>query len=487
MCSMKRGLLIIFAISLMLLIVPKSGRSSPGNEICVYSDVFNVDAINEVHGGYITWVFRGEITNIFRKNVDVYFGNGDGKINISEASAYFLYMERKLLEDVDKHYGYVGTLRITNFDANHGKIQGILADTSDVKGLIGDVNSSQEITIKGRFEGYQIGESVQFLRREAIITPLVASVKENYTMYVEEYGDLFTLIKLSHTETLLPVGTYSWNAPTPPTTFRFVIGTHTRFYDSFAIKLSEEKWPIKSIVKKNEFVFYENPLALFIIMAVLLRVGGYAEDLVYAKYLYWIRPHMKSFKWSCRIAKGLINLFYFVPTVFVIFYINGFIIIFLSALYPALVYIIPTLLFSKKVIPHKTTIDDVYLISSSGILIAHATRRLKPDVDEDILTSMLVAIQNFVEQAFKDEKDVSIKHLEFGDKKIAIKRTGDFYLALVVTGELYDDLEARAEQVVREINEKYGEVMKRWTGNVEDFRGVKEIMEKIWREESTEK
>ena len=129
----------------------------------------------------------------------------------------------------------------------------------------------------------------------------------------------------------------------------------------------------------------------------------------------------------------------------------------------------------------KYTVDDVYLIADSGVLIHHATRRLKPDMDEDILSSMLVAVQEFIKDAFKGEENVSLKSMDFGDKKIQIHKGKKLFLAIVSSREIPKKIEKKAQEILNEIEEKYKDVLDNWDGKVSQFRGVGEILKKIWK------
>ncbi|NPA75273.1 MAG: PKD domain-containing protein [Euryarchaeota archaeon] len=128
----------------------------------------------------------------------------------------------------------------------------------------------------------------------------------------------------------------------------------------------------------------------------------------------------------------------------------------------------------------KYTIDDVYLIDESGTLIHHATRRLKPDMDEDILSSMLVAIQEFVKDAFKGEDNVTLKSMEFGNKKIQIHKGKHLILAIISSSKIPRKVEAKASEILKEIEEKYANVIENWDGDVAAFRGVGEILKRLW-------
>ena len=49
-----------------------------------------------------------------------------------------------------------------------------------------------------------------------------------------------------------------------------------------------------------------------------------------------------------------------------------------------------------------TVIDEVFLMTPTGMLLKHYTRRLRPDQDEDILAGMLTAVQNFVRDSLDE-------------------------------------------------------------------------------------
>lgn len=477
------GILSIIVLVYLCTLSTIAAENSYHSRILFSADIINVDFIRNIHGGYIKWSFEGNVAISLRECVDSIFGNADGYVSEHEAFSYFRFLDN-LIENYSLNYGKLGTVRIARFSTLHGTKDNTFVDKTDVAGLISSVKSSEPITINGEFEATEIYENESIVTKEIVIAPLIASVRKNLDIFFKKYGGTHE-IEVSLTNTILPLGTYSINASNQPLIIRFVVGTffkysRTTHSDLEKLSFAEDR------IKKLDFTIYENPIVLFIAVYISFKTCNLIYDHVYKKYKYWLKEREKILKWTTRVIKILVYLIYFIPTIFII-YINGIALIIIAIVIPLLLYMVPTTLYKNRKVPHKTAIDDVYLISASGILIAHATRRLKPDVDEDVLASTLVAIQDFVHTSFKDEKDTLVKYFEFGNKKVAVKKMGNFYLALVVTGELYEDLEVRAEAVVKEINEKYEKVLEKWSGRVEDFRGVKEIMEKIWKEDSTEK
>lgn len=127
----------------------------------------------------------------------------------------------------------------------------------------------------------------------------------------------------------------------------------------------------------------------------------------------------------------------------------------------------------------KPLVEDVFLIYQDGSLLAHATRRLVPDLDTDLFSGMLTAIQDFVKDSFKDEKDCGLKKLEFGDNKLCIEpgESGKVFLVFVYKGEGDDRrLSKVAKEVLVEVEEQFGKALKKWDGKMSHVRGTKDII-----------
>ncbi len=145
-------------------------------------------------------------------------------------------------------------------------------------------------------------------------------------------------------------------------------------------------------------------------------------------------------------------------------------IILLAIIIPILIYIA-----TRK----ETVVEQAFLIYVDGALLAHATNhKLPEDMDTDIFSSMLTAIQDFVKDSFKDEGGAALNRLEFGEKKIAMARsnTAKFHIALVYTG---DDkkVDEISEEIIKDIDEKYGEELVDWDGNLNIMEGSREILQ----------
>jgi len=122
----------------------------------------------------------------------------------------------------------------------------------------------------------------------------------------------------------------------------------------------------------------------------------------------------------------------------------------------------------------RIAVDEVFVIYEDGRLIAHQTRRLKPGMDDDILSSMLVAIQSFVKDSFKDESATHLQRLDFGDKKILVEKGANVFLAVVLHGERTGKVPDKMKEVIAEMEKTYGANLVAWDGDLEGVRGIKD-------------
>jgi uncharacterized repeat protein (TIGR01451 family) len=124
-------------------------------------------------------------------------------------------------------------------------------------------------------------------------------------------------------------------------------------------------------------------------------------------------------------------------------------------------------------------IDDALLMYNDGRLLSHVARRVTPDMDSEIFTSMLTAIQDFVTDSFNKDTDWDVNKIEFRNKRIAIEKSesGLVSLALIYQGKGKEEvLNKKAKSILEKVEEDYGDALKDWDGSMGDVKGVKEII-----------
>src|SRR4030066_87188 len=79
-----------------------------------------------------------------------------------------------------------------------------------------------------------------------------------------------------------------------------------------------------------------------------------------------------------------------------------------------------------------TIVDEVFLMTPTGMLLKHYTRRLRPDQDEDILAGMLTAVQNFIRDSF-DEAGGRLNEIRFENYDVLISHSKNVVIAAIIT------------------------------------------------------
>jgi VCBS repeat-containing protein len=127
----------------------------------------------------------------------------------------------------------------------------------------------------------------------------------------------------------------------------------------------------------------------------------------------------------------------------------------------------------------KNEIEDIFIITNNGILLAHKSKEFHPDMDDDIMGSMLTAVQDFVKDSFKEKSKFGLKRLDFGDSVIHIQPGKEIYAAVILSGDETDDFEESLEKLVNDIETKYADVLEDWDGDLDTVRGLKDMLDDL--------
>jgi len=137
------------------------------------------------------------------------------------------------------------------------------------------------------------------------------------------------------------------------------------------------------------------------------------------------------------------------------------------------------LLGYMDLLPHRrSSIDDVFLLHNSGILICHYSTTLRPDVDSDIASGMLMAVRNFVADALRS-KNGTLQELKYGDYRIQMAHGRHSILVVFTRGGSHKNLHVRMAEVLRNVEMAYEHVLESWSGRTEEFKGVEEHLLKL--------
>lgn len=133
---------------------------------------------------------------------------------------------------------------------------------------------------------------------------------------------------------------------------------------------------------------------------------------------------------------------------------------------------------------YRVRIEDVFLINRDGLLLSHMVQNAAGDKDEDVISGMLTAVQEFVTDAFHYGEDRRLHQLEFGDYHILIERGEAVYLAVVYQGRDSGLVRKKVRSVLETLEAAYGPVFAAWDGDVEQVRGTQALLQEGFVEEN---
>jgi hypothetical protein len=125
-----------------------------------------------------------------------------------------------------------------------------------------------------------------------------------------------------------------------------------------------------------------------------------------------------------------------------------------------------------------TIIDEIFLMTPTGMLLKHYTRRLRPDQDENIMAGMLTAVQNFIKESF-DEHGGRLKEIRFENYDILISNSKNVVVAAIISTKKPERLRVQLKEVTEEIEERYGAKLTKWSGDRTEIAGVDHVMKQL--------
>ncbi len=127
--------------------------------------------------------------------------------------------------------------------------------------------------------------------------------------------------------------------------------------------------------------------------------------------------------------------------------------------------------------------DEIFLISKIGLLISHVSRTKDEGIDEDILGSMLTAVQDFVKDSFGggevEGQKGGLGKLEYMDTKIIMEHGDLIYMAVVTSGEEHPDMKKDIKKCLEDIESTYFDILMDWDGDLDSLAGSVDMLQKL--------
>jgi len=113
----------------------------------------------------------------------------------------------------------------------------------------------------------------------------------------------------------------------------------------------------------------------------------------------------------------------------------------------------------------RARLEELYLMHDSGMLIRHWSRKTGMVHDSDIISGMLIVLQEFVRDSFDDRRG-SLEQLRFGQRQVLMVRGSHTVLAAVILGRYVNGLPRKLQIAVWEFERSHWDILSKWDGNL---------------------
>jgi hypothetical protein len=127
-------------------------------------------------------------------------------------------------------------------------------------------------------------------------------------------------------------------------------------------------------------------------------------------------------------------------------------------------------------------ITDIFVMHRNGILIKYMGNTLNEELDEDLFTGMLTGIKSLISDSFGDtlsseEGGPILDKLKMGEFEVMFSEGELVSIIAIYKGTAGQRLGKVIVQIMTSIEEKYGDVLKDWSGRIDQLDGIDKILE----------
>lgn len=118
-------------------------------------------------------------------------------------------------------------------------------------------------------------------------------------------------------------------------------------------------------------------------------------------------------------------------------------------------------------------IDEIFVLYNDGRMVTHMTRTIDPDHDKDgdIRSSMIVALQNYIDGQVSQEIG-NLKDLRFGERVVMVSQGRHLTIAVVLERGQADDVREKMVKAIKMVENEYGGALDGWDGDKEKLAGM---------------
>ena len=131
----------------------------------------------------------------------------------------------------------------------------------------------------------------------------------------------------------------------------------------------------------------------------------------------------------------------------------------------------------------KVPIEELFLMTPTGILLQYFSLERETPINEDILASMLSAVTSFILDSLtmvgKEDVDEGDLCIDMGEFSVILATGETLNLVAITNRDKKDDVKGQLAKGVDVLEEKFGEIMTNWDGDMGKIEGVRVYVESL--------
>ena len=119
-------------------------------------------------------------------------------------------------------------------------------------------------------------------------------------------------------------------------------------------------------------------------------------------------------------------------------------------------------------------VEQVFLIHrKTGLVLQHLVAPAVAIQDPDLVSGMLSAIREFVQDSFNTQQGDSLDSLQVGELQIWIEQGPQAILAAVIRGQAPQDLRITLKETLEDVHRRFGNELEKFEGDAAPFEAVR--------------
>jgi hypothetical protein len=143
----------------------------------------------------------------------------------------------------------------------------------------------------------------------------------------------------------------------------------------------------------------------------------------------------------------------------------------------------PKIIEVKKEL-QKVPIDELFLITPSGLLVQHYSLERESGLNEDVLAGMLTAVKSFISDSLSlldksaDGKS-EINRIDFGKYSVLMYSGNTLSLVGITSHEEKEKVMDQLKKCLAILEERFGHIIKDWDGDTSKVEDIKPWIEQM--------